>query len=292
MQIVDELNPEYKINLGGKGATLLRLRRKYSNIPPLFIVCPDSTEDITPNADTILNNFNLLETDLVAVRSSANFEDQANSTFAGLFETRLNVSRESLLEAIKFVYESKNSSRVMEYCNSRNLQFRKIQMSVVVQQQIPSDVSGVCFSRYDFNNELGVIEACWGLGEAIVQGWETPDRYMFERKRTSNLVEVVIGNQLHMIRRDSEVDYERMSLDWNNRTVKMIVPGYKRLRRKLTNSQVLRVADLALKIEKEEGFQVADIEFAFVGDKLFLLQARPGPNSLLASENKSIIAVS
>jgi pyruvate,water dikinase len=281
MKLIYDAEDRYLDLAGRKGQMLLKMGQKHLNIPKLFVVCLESQKEITTCEAQIKEAFNALGTPRVAVRSSANVEDGERSSFAGQFETKLNVTENTLIEAIHYVYQSLESDRVASYAQGKNIDQDTIKMAVVIQQQIPSDVSGVCFSRYDHNEFLGVIEACWGMGEAIVSGQETPDRYMFERVAPHQIAEVKIGNQLFMIAPDREIDQREINTQWQdaNRS-RVAVPAHKRLRKKLSDDEIRQVAELALEIESEENYGCADIEFCFFDGRLFLLQARPGPCSV------------
>jgi pyruvate, water dikinase len=285
MIIIQNADSQYLHLAGGKGSSLLRLQDLYKNIPKFFVLCPDSEEDIDSAAASVLDAFDTLGVTRVAVRSSASVEDQHRTSFAGQFETRLNVTRDSLLPAIHFVYASRRALRVQSYSEAHQVDHSSIQMSIVVQCLIPGDVSGVSFSRYVHNERLGIVEACWGLGESIVSGKETPDRYIFERKNTNRIVETTIGNQLYMVSPESEIDYEKVNREWNSHhNTQSLVPTHKRLRKKLLDKEISQVANLALHIEKQENYSCSDIEFCFHDGKLYLLQARPGPEANVRGE--------
>ena len=114
----------------------------------------------------------------LAVRSSATAEDQANASFAGQLETYLNIRGvPSLLEHIKQCWASLWAERVVAYIANQGLDHRSVSMSVVVQTMIPSEVAGVLFTVNPVSGrrEEVVINASWGLGEAIVSGLVSPD---------------------------------------------------------------------------------------------------------------------
>src|ERR1017187_1987647 len=125
---------------GGKAASLLRLRQKDSRVPDFFVLCFESDEDIDANAGIAASAFNALGSELVAVRSSASVEDRRRTSFAGLFETRLNVTGHNLIRAIHYVYSSSTAPRVRSYCERQGIDCDSIRMAVIVQKQIPSVV--------------------------------------------------------------------------------------------------------------------------------------------------------
>jgi pyruvate,water dikinase len=114
----------------------------------------------------------------LAVRSSCVGEDSAAASFAGQHVTRLGVrSLAELIEAVGAVWRSGYSDSALAYRRKLGLQGRP-RMAVVVQRLLDPDVSGVLFTRHPVTGaDEQVIEATWGLGEAVVRGLVTPDRY-------------------------------------------------------------------------------------------------------------------
>jgi len=123
----------------------------------------------------------------IAVRSSATIEDQPNTSFAGQFKTRFDTYNErKIIEMIKSCWTSLFSPSVLAYMKNRGLEIsiEKQAMAVIVQRMINSDVAGVIFTEDPVWGDQGVmiIEACWGLGESIVSGSVSPDRYVIDKK--------------------------------------------------------------------------------------------------------------
>ena len=118
-----------------------------------------------------------------AIRSSSPEEDLANASFAGLYETVLSVTSASLEAAVGRCFRSCLDARVLIY--KREMQFDQFSPSiaVVVQRQIASDVAGVAFSINPLNNDFDelLINASWGLGEALVSGDITPDSLVIDK---------------------------------------------------------------------------------------------------------------
>ena len=112
-----------------------------------------------------------------AVRSSSPEEDLVGASFAGLYETVLNVRREGIDAAIRICFESCLDARVLLYKREKNFDSLSPAIAVVIQQQVASAVSGVVFSLNPLNNDFdeALINASWGLGEALVSGEITPD---------------------------------------------------------------------------------------------------------------------
>ena len=118
-----------------------------------------------------------------AVRSSSPEEDLSGLSFAGMYETYLGVTRDGLEGTIAEAYSSMFDVRVMAYKAQNGMALEGSRISVIVQRQVASDVSGVGFSLNPLNNcfDEVVIDASFGLGEAIVSGIVTPDHYVVEK---------------------------------------------------------------------------------------------------------------
>ncbi|MDR0850437.1 MAG: PEP/pyruvate-binding domain-containing protein [Christensenellaceae bacterium] len=235
--------------LGGKGYQLSMLS-KICDVPPFFVI------DGTETKEQILAKFDALNCELVSVRSSATVEDSNIASFAGMFETELNINRESLLSATEKIFQSVNSARVKEYCKLNNIDYTSIKMRVVIQKMVQSRVSGVCFTK-DTNEDL-IVEACWGLGESLVSGVITPDTFIVKRS-TLELKNKIIGYQKTMI---TSKGTER-------------VPAFLANAQKLSNDELMWLVNACLNIEKKIGYNSADIEWAYENEKLYILQARP-----------------
>jgi pyruvate,water dikinase len=119
----------------------------------------------------------------VAVRSSAVGEDSSQASFAGQHLTCLNIrSQTGMVEAVREVWQSGQSAAAQGYRQRLGIT-QPPQIAVVVQQFIPAMQSGVLFTRNPINGkDERVIEASWGLGEAIVSGLVTPDYYRLDRQ--------------------------------------------------------------------------------------------------------------
>jgi len=122
----------------------------------------------------------------VAVRSSATAEDLPGHSFAGQYETILGVtSLEGCLDAIKECWASLWTERAFEYRRRNGIDHRRVEMAVIVQEQIDPDAAGVAFSLDPVTGSRSriVIEACPGLGEALVSGRVQPDRFVLRKKK-------------------------------------------------------------------------------------------------------------
>ena len=120
----------------------------------------------------------------VAVRSSATAEDTAQFSFAGMFESFLNVSgADALVDAVKKCWASTFGARVLYYRITQGMP-AEMPVAVIVQQMVSSEKSGVMFTIDPANRDSSkiVIEAAWGLGESVVQGAVTPDRHLIDKQ--------------------------------------------------------------------------------------------------------------
>ncbi|HNU35603.1 MAG TPA: PEP/pyruvate-binding domain-containing protein, partial [Methanomassiliicoccales archaeon] len=120
---------------------------------------------------------------LVAVRSSATAEDLPTASFAGQQDTYLNVeSPEELLDKVRKCWSSLYTPRAIYYRVTKGFEHSKVKLAVVVQKMINSEISGIMFT-VDPNSEMPhiIIEAGYGLGEALVGGKVTPDTYVVDK---------------------------------------------------------------------------------------------------------------
>ena len=120
----------------------------------------------------------------VAVRSSATAEDTAQFSFAGMFESYLNVfGKAGVVDAVKACWASTFGARVLFYRIKQGLP-TEMPVAVVVQRMVNSEKSGVMFTTDPSTRDSTrmVIEAAWGLGESVVQGSVTPDRHVLDKE--------------------------------------------------------------------------------------------------------------
>jgi len=216
-----------------------------------------------PLAKEIEQQFQELDTELVAVRSSATAEDACNA-WAGQLETYLNTDKSILLENVKRCWASLYSARAICYRIDSKQICEKISVAVVVQKMVESAISGVAFSVHPVTEDTNniVIEAGIGLGEAVVSGAITPDNYVIE-KDPLKIVEKFTSKQNQAIYRLS-----------NGQTGWQAVPKQQRSQQKLTDPQIMELSRLVIKIEKQFGFP-CDLEWALINNAFFILQCRP-----------------
>lgn len=208
--------------------------------------------------------FKNLDAKFVAVRSSATAEDSASAAWAGQLESYLNTTEENLLENVKKCWTSLFTPRAIFYRFDKKLQNQKISVAVVVQKMIESEVSGVAFSVHPVTKDKNqiVIEAGFGLGEAIVSGQITPDSYVIE-KNNWNVLDKNISGQQRFIARSKVGGNE-----WQ------IVPKEKQELQKLSDYEIINLAKLINEIEDHYDFP-CDIEWARENGKFYIIQSRP-----------------
>jgi pyruvate,water dikinase len=207
----------------------------------------------------------------VAVRSSATAEDLPGASFAGQQDTFLNVEgEEEVLLKVKKCWSSLFTSRAIFYRQEKGIDHDKVLMSVVVQKMVNAKAAGVMFTIHPVTGEEDkiVIEGSWGLGEAVVSGSVTPDTYVVD-KRTLKILEKRIAEKTHEVVRDPS----------SGQTVKVEVPPERRKAPCLTDEEVVKLAELALKIEQHYGHP-QDVEWAIDRDmkfpeNIFIVQSRP-----------------
>ena len=201
---------------------------------------------------------------LVAVRSSATAEDLPTASFAGQQDTFLNVTDpDDLIDKVKKCWSSLFTPRAISYRTTKGFEHAKIKLAVVVQKMVNSDVAGIMFT-VDPNSELPhiIVEAGYGLGEAIVGGKVTPDTYVVDKFHTK-IINKRIAKQTWKLVRGKTGD-----------TVKEDVAEKLREAQKLTDEQILEIADVGNQIELHYN-KPMDIEWCLENGEFFVVQARP-----------------
>lgn len=215
-------------------------------------------------ASEIKTKFKDLDTEFVAVRSSATAEDGADNAWAGQLDSFLNTKEANLLEKVQHCWASLFTPRAIFYRFEKGLHTTKISVAVVVQKMVNSEVSGIAFSVHPVTEDRNqmIIEAGFGLGEAIVSGSITPDSYVVE-KEPRRIIDINVSTQPRALYR-----VETGGNEWIG------VPEPKASSQVLTKKQILKFADLIMKIENHYGFP-CDIEWAFEKGKFYIVQSRP-----------------
>ena len=315
---------------GGKGANLAILSRAGFAVPPGFIVTteayrafviangigaglletaqalpPDDLAELEASSQEIRALFNLgtLSAQFaqriqaayanlpaagdgppaVAVRSSATAEDLPGASFAGQQDTYLNViGPEALIEAVKSCWGSLWTARAMSYRARNHIPPDDVALAVVVQIMIPAEVSGILFTANPVTGQRRetVIDASFGLGEAIVSGQVEPDHYVVETGDMQVTARKFGAKALAIVPRRAggiePVLHERSQVQ------------------ALSDAQILNLARIGTQVADHFG-SPQDIEWAWAGDQLYLLQSRPItslyplPESLLRSDHLRIL---
>ncbi|EJA6612596.1 TPA: pyruvate, phosphate dikinase [Clostridioides difficile] len=200
----------------------------------------------------------------VAVRSSATAEDLPDASFAGQQETYLNIQGEDkVIDAVKRCWASLWTARAIAYRVKNNIKHEIVALAVVVQKLAFSDSSGIMFTLNPINGRRSemIINAAWGLGEAVVSSLVTPDTIVVD-KDSERIISYEVANKEIMTVRTSEGTEETM------------VPERLRKKYALTRNQVMQLIQLGKKIEKYYQMPM-DVEWALEKDKLYIVQARP-----------------
>ncbi|MFC1644630.1 PEP/pyruvate-binding domain-containing protein [Patescibacteria group bacterium] len=215
-------------------------------------------------AREIERGFEEVDSEFVAVRSSATAEDSSSEAWAGQLDSFLNTTKEDLLENVKKCWASLFTPRAIFYRFETGLHKKKISVAVVVQKMIESEKSGIAFSVHpvtEDRNQL-IIEAGFGLGEAIVSGSITPDSCVVE-KDPRRIIDINVNVQNRKLVRLEGGGNEWLDLSGED--------GNKQV---LSEDQFLELAELIIKIENHYGFP-CDIEWAFEDGRFYIVQSRP-----------------
>ncbi|MDP9861492.1 MULTISPECIES: PEP/pyruvate-binding domain-containing protein [Streptosporangium] len=285
---------------GGKGASLARLARAGLPVPGGFHITTDAYRDFVSRdglhglimraladaspeqaapriaalfagremppetAAEILAAYAELGDDTpVAVRSSATAEDLPEMSFAGQQDTYLNIRGEALLDAVRRCWASLWTARAIAYRAGNGVPHDDVALAVVVQELVPADAAGVLFTADPVTGERGkvVINASWGLGEAVVGGQVTPDVVVVDRAG-GEVVEERVGDKAVMTVRTPGGTREEP------------VPEELRHRPVLDRAQAVRLARIGTRIEELYGTAM-DVEWAAHDGAFFIVQARP-----------------
>ena len=218
-------------------------------------------DNVQGSALDILKNSS--EPIFVAVRSSATTEDLAEASFAGQQESFLNVKgNKELLENVKKCFASLFTPRATYYRNKKGFKHEEASLAVIVQKMVDADKSGVIFSKDPSKKDDNIIiEAVWGLGEGIVSGKITPDRYIISENM--KVTEKKISEKKIAITRNSAGKREIVKLTQE-----------KSKHQVLKEQEIIKLSEIAIKLEKH--FQKPqDIEFAIERDEIYIVQTRP-----------------
>ena len=203
----------------------------------------------------------------VAVRSSASGEDSKEASFAGQYESFLNIQGpKPLANAVRQVWASLFSERAMRYRRRSRIPFGETPMAVIVMSMVPAHCAGVAFSAAPVTGKQDriIIEGCWGYGEAVVQGVTVPDRITVD-KEDQRILDYTLGSkQVHS------------AINPSGGAVREIETNSK-LQTKpcLTSTEVIQIATEVSRLERQIGTPV-DTEWVLTNTgELFFVQLRP-----------------
>ncbi len=251
---------------GAKSANLAAALNARLPVPDGFALSAEAVDQIdSGHLETIEAALALYEGfgGLVAVRSSAIGEDSKDASFAGQHATILGVNGVvDLLKSIMVVRSSGERESASYYRQSMGVDSGGPRVAITVQRLLSPTSAGVLFTRNPVNQaDERVAEAAWGLGEAVVGSLVTPDHVRFARG--GQIVEQVPGQKHILLKPLEGGGTESVRLDPEKADALC-----------LTETHIQSLDQLADKCEQNfSGAQ--DIEWAFEGDHLFLLQSRP-----------------
>ena len=211
----------------------------------------------------ILKFYKKLDCKFVAVRSSATSEDSASAAWAGQLDSFLNTTEENILGNIKKCWASLFTPRAIFYRFENKLNKDKISVAVVVQKMVDSEKSGIAFSVHPVTQDENqiIVEAGFGLGEAIVSGSITPDSYVIDRQGFK-ILDINVNEQTKALYKKAKGGNKWKGL------------GEKGKNQVLTKKEIIELSKLIIKIENHYGFP-CDIEWAKENGKLYIVQSRP-----------------
>ena len=270
--------------VGGKAANLSQLAANY-RVPAGFCVTPElyaqwsdslhldaSSQRTLPQSllDLVSREYQVmgirsgLVEPAVTVRSSALEEDGSTSSFAGQFETYLNIKGSvEVAGAIVRCWDSVSGERMSSYRAEQGLPSESLGIAVLVQLLIPAEISGVVFSANPIsqNRDEVMINTTWGLGEGLVSGQVTPD--------------TLVVNKSDFAVKDQYIGEKGlMTVLVEGGTKEVNVPVAQRQTLTLDGEKTKAITQLAVDLESKMGWPV-DLEFAYYQDLLYLLQCRP-----------------
>ncbi len=206
---------------------------------------------------------------LVAVRSSATAEDLPEASFAGQQRTFLNVEGEkAVVAAVQECWASLFEARAIYYRHHQGFDDLKVGLAVPVQRMVDSHTSGVMFTIEPVTNDSNkvVIEAVFGLGEAIVSGEVTPDLYVVDKEKLT-IIRKKIAKQEWQLLRNPDAHKKEVN-------IQVTLPEETQTRPKLSDDEIIQLVKIGKQIENHYQFP-QDIEWAKENGKIYIVQTRP-----------------
>ncbi len=216
----------------------------------------------------------------IAARSSATAEDLPEASFAGQQATYLNVKgQDNVVKAVHQCWASLYTARAIYYRETNNFEHAKVYIAVVIQKMVNSEKSGVMFTIDPVTNDETkiIIEAGFGLGDAIVSGAISPNRYVVDKNKWL-IMDKKMPGQDWMFTRDINT----------GRTKKQALSDDKSKKQVLTDGEIIALAKLSRKIEKHYG-NPQDIEYAIENNRLYIVQTRAVTTQKKVEEVKEIV---
>lgn len=220
-------------NIGTKAYNLFLMKSQGINVPKLF--CVQDIDEI--EIEEYLNS-NFKDSNVFAIRSSSSFEDGTEKSFAGQFNTFLNITYNDVISKIKECKETRVTEGLENYIKEANLKVEDLKINVIVQEMIDAEKSGVIFTA----NPQGILNET-----VIVVGNGTGN----------NIVEDKVNTTAYYYNRNDEIYYYESQGNSVN----------------LTSNQVKEIIEIVKKLENIFGDKL-DIEFAIKNDIIYILQAR------------------
>ncbi len=205
---------------------------------------------------------NLSHEKYYAVRSSANLEDSNKYSFAGIFDSFLNIPYKDLHKFIHKVFDFSNNDRLRSYLSFLNLDASLLNMEVLIQEMIDCEKAGVAFSQNPMNNDSNIyLEALWGLGEAGVSGKVFCDK--IQSKKNGQIISYEVGFQEKKLICCSGggTEYEALRL-------------IDQSKKKLSRKEVLVIVDAINQLSSSFKYPF-EIEWGFTKNDFYIFQLRP-----------------
>jgi len=238
---------------------LERLRKLGHCVPSFFV--------LTNIADFDNLTLRLQENKHYAVRSSANLEDSAKYSFAGIFKTYLNIPYKLLYEYISKVFDFSENEKLRTYLDYFKLDFALLQMKVVIQEMINCEKAGVAFSQNPINGiSETYIEAVWGLGEQCVSGKSICDKIRIDGNKIISY-EVGFQNKMSVCKIQGDIALQDVEL-------------MKQSKRKLSDREIFHIVQVMDRLSTDMSFEF-EIEWGFADGCLYLFQLRPITTKIL-----------
>lgn len=221
----------------------------------------DIPGDVLAEIDDI---YRVLDNPTVAVRSSATAEDLPGTSFAGQYDTYLNVNGiEELNKSIKKCWASLWNSRALSYRLKQGIENKELAHGVVVQKLVSAEKSGILFTANPVNGRRDqmLLNSSWGLGEAIVGGEVSPDQWVVDKVNGNIIEEIIASKEVMVISKEKGIEL-------------VDVPKEKQEEVTLTGNEVTVLLKLGQMVESYFG-EPQDIEWAFENARFYLVQTRP-----------------